>query len=142
MSYRIIDIEDIQNNTEIGLGVSVSSLSPNYLSKDQTQENLKNLLLTKIGERYLQPKYGTDLLYAIFEPSTSDIKQLIVNLITEPVNFWLPYIDIQEIDVVTAEDDPNLDYTIRISITYSITEFETNTVIIAAEGDQLEFFAE
>lgn len=130
MAYRIIDITDEQFNPEIGLGISLDFLQPNFISRKQIIENLKNLLLTKKGERLLQPTFGTDLLYALFDPSTISLKEIIDDLIRPPVSFWLPYIDIQQINITTAEDDPNLDSQIRISIEFSVTDIETNTIII------------
>lgn len=130
MAYRVIDITDEQFNPEIGLGISLDLLQPIFFSKEQATENLKNLLLTKKGERLLQPTFGTDLLYALFDPNTNSLKQIIDDLIRPPVSYWLPYIDIQQINITTAEDDPNLDSQIRISIEFSISEIETNTILI------------
>ena len=106
---------------------------------DQALENLKTLLLTRVGERYGNPEYGTFLLNAIFEPNVAEIKDDIKDLIVPKISNFLPYIDIQDINIVTAEDDPTLNYNIQITITFSVAELDTRSLTItAAENGMLE----
>jgi phage baseplate assembly protein W len=112
MGYRLQNVNDVTQQNEVGLGVSFSAntslFAPIYTTTTQTRENLKTLLLTRIGERIMQPTYGTDLITILFEPNLSSLKSEIQTLIQEPINYWLPYINIESIDVVTNEDDPKL----------------------------------
>jgi phage baseplate assembly protein W len=135
MAYNIVSINEINANqpNDIGLGISYGStndtiFSPIYASADQTKENLKTLLLTRIGERYMQPTYGTNLLNVIFEPNLSSLKSEIRILISEPIHHWLPYITLDSIDILTNEDDPTLIYDVKITINYSINEFNPDTI--------------
>ncbi len=133
--------ENITNNltTDTGIGVSLSNLdtifSTVYTPQQQAHENLKTLLLTRIGERYMQPEYGTRLLEIVFQPNTYELKPEIEDILVEPINFWLPYILIDSIDITTAEDNPNLPYQTQISILYSIQNFGENTITIFANND-------
>ncbi len=133
--------ENITNDlsADTGLGVSLSNLdsvfSTVYTPQQQVHENLKTLLLTRIGERYMQPTYGTRLLEIIFQPNTYELKPEIEDILVESINFWLPYILIDSIDITTAEDDPNLPYQIRVSILYSVQNFEEKTITIFANND-------
>ena len=133
--------ENITNNlsSDTGIGVSLSNLdtifSTVYTPQQQVHENLKTLLLTRIGERYMQPDYGTRLLEIIFQPNTYKLKPEIEDIVVESINFWLPYILIDSIDITTAEDDPNLPYQIRVSILYSVQNFEEKTITIFANND-------
>jgi len=133
--------ENITNNlsSDTGIGVSLSNLdsvfSTVYTPQQQVHENLKTLLLTRIGERYMQPTYGTRLLEIIFQPNTYELKPEIEDILVESINFWLPYILIDSIDITTAEDDPNLPYQIRVSILYSVQYFEAKTITIFANND-------
>jgi phage baseplate assembly protein W len=106
-----------------------------YSIQKQTRENLKTLLLTRVGERYMQPNYGTNLLSIVFQPNTNELKPEIQDIIQDPVTYWLPYITIENIDIVTAEDDPTLPHQIKISIQYSIQNFDTETITIFANND-------
>lgn len=112
------------DNPDIALGVSISFDRPGVFdsirdSDNQALNNLKNLLLTRIGERYNSPTYGTNLLNIIFEPNNEDRKQDVIDAITAPVSQWLPYITLIDINVLTADDDPNLNHQITITITFS-----------------------
>jgi phage baseplate assembly protein W len=135
MGYQIISVTNNGVDTKV-LGISYKSAAgvfkPIYTSTEQALENLKTLLLTRIGERYGAPEYGTFLLNAIFEPNIMEIKDDIKDFIVPQVSQFLPYIDIQDIDVVTAEDDPTLNHTIQITITFSVFNFGTKSLTIAA----------
>jgi phage baseplate assembly protein W len=142
MGYRIAEANDITQTNDVGLGVSLSTgnqlFSPIYETRDQVRENLKTLMLTKIGERYQKPEYGTNLLYVIFEPNLADLKAEITNLIRTPINYWLPDLIIQSIDIVTAEDDPTLTYNIRVTITYSADNYNTDTLTLTADNSSVK----
>ena len=135
MGFQVV--RDIETNSfeGIALGISYETMRPIFVSIDQTLENLKNLLLTRKGERFYQPLFGSDLLEILFEPNVSELKQEIQEIITEPINFWLPYVNIESIDIVTAEDDPTLNHVMKISINISINDFETETITFTVDDN-------
>ena len=129
MPYQVI--EPLINPADItSLGVALQSFTPIYLTTDQAFENLKTLLLTKKGERYHQPTFGTRLLYVLFEPNTESIKQTIDDIIKPPVSYWLPYITIENIDIITVDDNPDLYYNIQITISFSVAQYSTQTITL------------
>jgi len=75
-----------------------------FTSFDQAKSNLKNLLLTKRGERIMQPEFGTGLHSLLFEQLDGNLEQRLEETIVESVNTWLPYITIDEIDVETTDE--------------------------------------
>jgi phage baseplate assembly protein W len=127
MAYQVLSVNqsDTTENRALGVQLPFNGLfgifSSTYTTVDQAISNLKNLLLTTKGERPLQPNFGTNLVRLLFEPNTNAIKQNINDVITQPVNFWLPYINIDSIDVVTPLDDPSVEYHLMITITYSVS---------------------
>lgn len=123
-------VEPIRENALQGraLGVSTISFRPIYLSLDQAKENVKNLLLTRKGERIMQPNLGSDLMRVLFEPNISELKDVIQEVITEPITFWLPYIDIDNIDIETSDENPSFPHHIKIVLTFSLNEIETQTI--------------
>jgi len=135
MGFQVV--RDIETNSleGIALGISYETMRPIFVSIDQTLENLKNLLLTRKGERFYQPFFGSDLLEILFEPNISELKQEIQEIITQPINFWLPYVNIESIDIVTAEDDPTLNHVMKISINVSINDFETETITFTVDDN-------
>ena len=70
-----------------------------FTSYDQAKSNLKNLLLTKKGERVMQPEFGTGLHSLLFEQADDMLEQKLEQVITDSVSFWLPYITIETIDI-------------------------------------------
>jgi phage baseplate assembly protein W len=134
MGYQIVSPPG--NNTQpIGLGISYvpfngGPFTPIITTKEQAFANLKNLLLTRVGERYGYPSYGTFLLNALFEPNVVELKEDIIDLISPKISQFLPGIDVRSIEVKTAEDDPNLLYYVQVSITFSINQLDESTMNI------------
>jgi phage baseplate assembly protein W len=127
MSYVIIPSNVANTNTQTPFGISLSNSAPGtfqtlYAYEEQARNNLKNLLLTYPGERTGDwIHFGCNLKEIIFEPNIDEIKPDIVDLIQSAVSTWLPYINIQNIDIKTAEDDPSLIYLITISIQFTVS---------------------
>jgi phage baseplate assembly protein W len=135
LAYKIISPREVSSNTNTnGLGISLVSgdqlFQTNYISIDQAYENLKNLLLTRLGERILQPNFGTRLFNILFQPNVFQLKDDIQTTISEAVSFWLPYVNLDVINVVTNEDNPDLVHYAEITITFSINGFETATITL------------
>jgi len=140
MAYRIQTIEDVTTKSEIGLGVDLSFGNPGifktlFTSNDQAKANIRNLLLTRKGERYNQINFGTNLLSLVFLPSNNEIKDLISAEIGEALNFWLPYIVVQNLEILNVDDDPSLQNTIKIQLTYTVDGFSTDSITILAKED-------
>jgi phage baseplate assembly protein W len=137
VGYKIISVNINDENRSDALGISYSSnngiFTSIYTTDQQAFEQLKTLLLTRVGERYGYPQYGTHLLNIIFQPITEEMKSDIQDLIVEPVSRFLPYINIDNIKITTRNDDPNmLENTATVSISYSINLLEDRTLLLAA----------
>jgi hypothetical protein len=140
MAYRIQTIEDVTTKSEIGLGVDLSFGNPGifktlFTSNDQAKANIRNLLLTRKGERYNQLNFGTNLLSLVFLPSNDEIKELISAEISAALNFWLPYIVVQNLEILNVDDDPTLLNTTKIQLTYTVDGFSTDTITVIAKED-------
>ena len=138
MAYRIQTVDDITTKSEIGLGVDLSFGNAGifktlFTSNDQAKANIRNLLLTRKGERYNQINFGTDLLNIVFQPSNDEIKEVISAEIGEALNFWLPYIVVQNLEILNVDDDPSLIHTIKIQLTYTVDGFSTDVITIIAK---------
>ena len=90
-----------------------------FSSFEQAKSNLKNLLLTSKGERIFQPNFGTGLKSLLFEQNTEQLAENIQEVITSSVAFWLPYINIDEIDVKMT-DEMNHNNTAEVSLKFSV----------------------
>jgi len=90
-----------------------------FSSFEQAKTNLKNLLLTKQGERVMQPNFGTGLHSLLFEQMTDDFENKLTETITKSVGYWLPYINIEEVDIKMTDEmkdmhraDMNIKFTV------------------------------
>lgn len=117
----------VENDYKVlGIGINQSSnsngiFSVNYTTISQAKQNLKNLILTRKGERIMQPEFGCDIYKILFEPIITDesFENKISNTITEAVNSWLPYIKIDRINYFF--DDVEIDkHTINIELLFSL----------------------
>ena len=121
------NVTDIKENDYKVLGVSINETSDsngafavNFTSINQAKSNLQNLILTKKGERLMQPEFGCDIWKIIFEPIIEgDIESKIENSILDAVNAWLPYLNIDTI--LFDYDDNDIDTNkIQLEIQFSL----------------------
>jgi len=114
---------DLNPNTYIGLSFPIRQDKYNDFamtknSLEQAKHNLKNLLLTHVGERVGQPEFGSKLRALCFEQITDELPVKIEEEVKEAVSIWLPYVNIQEVNTLTQEGDANK---IFVEIKYSTT---------------------
>ena len=116
-----VKVADLAENDYkvLGIGINKSSnsngvFSTNYTTLTQAKDNLKNLILTKKGERLMNPEFGCDVWLVLFEQMDGDtIESKIETSIVNAVDTWLPYISLTSI--VFDYDDNDID-TNRISL--------------------------
>ena len=105
-----------------GKGVFLSS----YTTEEQSISNLKNLILTQKGERIFQPNFGTDIQRSLFENNTQELEIGLEESLTEDIEFWLPYIIIDNLDIIRRVDE----YTFYIKLSFRVSERGANQEII------------
>lgn len=139
MGYEVINPITIPSNPNGIYGVDFQFNSSGVFKKipivvNQIRANLKNLLLTQLGERYYLPEFGCNLLQALFEPNTDELKPFIQQTIFEAVQKWMPYIGVN-VEITTASDDPNLTDSIKVVVTGFVDEIALDPIVIfSAEG--------
>ena len=125
--YNPIDFEkDVAVGVKLPFGKPNGLFAQSYTTEEQATSNLKNLLLTRKGERPFQPDYGSDVYSLLFENIDIDLDERISETLSEDIKFWLPYIVIDNIDVKT-EPDRNF---VKIELSFRITEQGANQQII------------
>ena len=87
---------------------------------EAVKNNIKLLLQTQRGERLMQPNLGINLRKYLFEQLTSDTKSAIENEISDTFSFWLPFVNINDLQVNISEGDTN--NTINIFISFNINK--------------------
>lgn len=107
---------------------------PTYDLFEAAKTNLRNLLLTRKGERILQPDFGTGLHELLFEPMDGEFENEIQKVIIESVAYWLPYITVEEIDIEMSPEmkDKN---TANMRLTFRVANtIDTNEVTFTVQG--------
>ena len=120
-----VNVTDLTDNNYKVLGIGINRRSDsngifavNYTTLAQAKDNLINLILTKKGERLMQPDFGCDVWKVLFEPLV-DIEMVLENSITSAVSIWLPYLNINEI-VFDYDDNDTDNNRIALDIKFSL----------------------
>ena len=90
---------------------------------DSVKNNIKLLLSTEKGERLMQPNLGLGLRRRLFEQITQETIADIKNDIQTAFSFWLPFVEIKQLDVVTQDNENNINAnSIIVKILFNITK--------------------
>jgi phage baseplate assembly protein W len=122
-----VNVQDLSENDYKSLGISINKTSDsnglfdvNYTTLSQVKYNLINLILTRKGERVMQPTFGCDVWRILFEPIVEgQIDSEIERTIVEAVSTWLPYINIDRILFDYDENDID-NHRINLELQFSL----------------------
>ncbi len=126
---------DLKKNKAIGVQLPLGGdplFKLSYTTEEQAISNLKNLLLTRKGERPFQPLFGSDIYSLLFEQISENINTELENSLRDDIKFWLPYIIVDDIIVDSKEDLNRIDISLRVRV----TENGANTQITIFVTDQ------
>ena len=99
------NIKDTDSFKDYAIGITLpiqitnTAFAQSFTTTEQVSSNIKNLLLTKKGERILQPEFGSGLQELLFDFNNDELPTRIEDTITEALEQWLPYVTIDSIDV-------------------------------------------
>jgi phage baseplate assembly protein W len=85
--------------------------------EEQVKNSLDILFATSIGERIMQPDYGSELDHFIFENMSKGVITYMQARIIDAILFCEPRIIVDEVEVEQSGDDPG---SIEIRIRYTI----------------------
>ena len=110
---------NLDPDTSIGFSFPLGFVGDRFFNRtktieEQAEHNLRNLLLTNLGERVNQPEFGSRLLEVVFEFKDDSLIEEVIN---EAVEKWLPYITINEVITVVDATNPNR---LNVSIDFSV----------------------
>ena len=129
MGYVVVPATQTDSTSSVLYGVDIDFQQADIFYSTTTIQReasaqFKNLLLTFPGERYMDPQFGCNLKKIIFQPNVNTIKEQISDVIKPAVSLYCPFINIERIDVITAEDDPSMNNDVSISILFTVNESE------------------
>ena len=118
---------DLDEDVYIGFKLPLDHNRDGFFSRtktsvEQSKYNIRNLLLTKKGERLGNPNFGSDLINVLFEQEgTAEDK--IEESIRSSVSEFLPFVNIVKLDINFSDNDKNL---VGIELHFSLNTDSTN----------------
>ena len=132
-------IEDRDSRVSVGLdfpigrqaGDQMGYFATTKTTMDAVKNDVRLLLMTQRGERLFQPFLGMNIRRFLFEQITDDTAIQIENDIVDTFQTWLPFVELQNIEVDLGDQDRN---TIKINVTFNIrnapTELQSVGVVL------------
>lgn len=122
------------SRTDSGIGIMLPMgkseegllFKQSFTTMQAAKSNVKNLILTMRGERVMHPTLGTSLWSLIMEPMDNDnAVESIKQTIRENVRIWLPYLNIDSLDVLLLPDDNKVNIQMELSLKNDPTTRDT-----------------
>ena len=123
LGSKIVKDTETYNDYAIGITLPIQNgntfFNQSFQTKDQVKSNIKNLLLTKKGERVLQPEFGSGLQELLFDFNDVNLETRIEETINQSLEMWLPYVTVDSIDIEQTDElkDRNR---VNVSITFAV----------------------
>ena len=103
---------------------------------DAVKTNIRLLLQTNQGERLFQPNLGMNLKQLLFEQMTEDLTIQIENNIVDVFQRWLPFVDLNNIEVNRRDDINQVTINIEFNINRTPNSLESVQVTFDGVGDE------
>jgi len=121
----LINPIDLEPDVAIGINLPMdasngAALQSTFYTKDQIKANIRSLFSTMIGERVMQPTFGTYLFNLLFEQVNTDLKEKqIRNEVDRAIQQWIPEVIVNEVSFPEVIDERK----ILIKLKYSIPQY-------------------
>lgn len=128
---------DLKPNKAIGVQLPLGGdplFKLSYTTEEQAISNLKNLILTRKGERPFQPQFGSDVYSLLFEQISSTLSSDLEDSLRADIKFWLPYIIIDDVSVITLEDNNRVEISLRVRVTENGANTQI-TILVTEQGN-------
>lgn len=109
--------EDYALGLKIPIQITNVAFAQNFTELEQLKSNIKNLLLTKRGERVMNPDFGAGVETLLFEQLDEDFEEKIQDIITTSVEQYIPNVSIDEINVDLSNENRDRN-TVNISLKF------------------------
>jgi phage baseplate assembly protein W len=128
-------IEDNDTKVKIGIDLPIrrSSDVDGFFATTSTtieavKNNIRNLLQTNEGERFMQPNLGLNLRAILFEHINDENLIGVQDSILDKMNFWLPFVEVRDIQVLSRDNTTDIGANeIRVKILFNIKQ-DPNTL--------------
>ena len=118
-------VQDTKKFDDFAIGITLpiqignTAFNQSFKTAEQASSNIKNLLLTKKGERIMQPNFGSGLQELLFDFNDDALAGKIEDTVTSALESWLPYISVDQIDIGATDLDKDTN-TVNVSIKFRV----------------------
>ncbi len=134
--------QDLDPDVTIGLELPLKHINevgffkPTKTLLEQTKTNIKNLLLTRKGERVGNPEFGCDIHNFIFDQVTGDFQNKVEESIMEAITDYLPNVIVENVEAAAEVQQGQNIYIVNLSFSVENdpTKSEELTIEIESEG--------
>jgi phage baseplate assembly protein W len=118
-------VQDTKKFDDFAIGITLpiqignTAFNQSFKTAEQASSNIKNLLLTKKGERIMQPNFGSGLQELLFDFNDDTLSEKIEDTITLALENWLPYISVDQIDIEASDFDKDRNL-VNVSIKFRV----------------------
>lgn len=99
---------------------------------ENTQQNLKNVILTCPGERIMMPDFGVGLRNYLFRNATSRTESELGSRIRTQVGRYLPFVEISDLFI-----DTGVANVLSLRLTYSVSGLTTEEELFLSVASNL-----
>jgi phage baseplate assembly protein W len=98
-------VKDLESFNDYAIGITLPlqignvAFNQSFTTLEQVRTNIKSLLLTKRGERVMQPNLGSGLDELVFDLNDDNLASDVEENIISTLQQWLPYVTVDEINI-------------------------------------------
>jgi len=89
---------------------------------DSVREVIRNILLTRPGERLMRPQFGAGILDFVHQPNTETTRTLLAQVIRKAIDQWETRIKVETVQVLPDRSDASV---VQIVIRYHLRHTRT-----------------
>lgn len=82
---------------------------------DKLKENIKQILLTVIGERVMRRDYGGGMRELVHDPNNDALRSIVRHQVAKSISQWEPRVQVQEVTVTQREGELFVDILYLVS---------------------------
>ena len=125
---------DLNPDVFIGLELPLNHGKNGFFNRtkktvDQSKHNIKNLLLTKKGERLGNPLFGSDLYRVVFEQEGDELENKVEEAVRSSIAEWMPFIMVETVETNFSTNNRNaINVTIKFALSTDAADLEQLTI--------------
>jgi phage baseplate assembly protein W len=103
-------VKDLESFNDYAIGITLPlqignvAFNQSFTTLEQVRTNIKSLLLTRRGERVMQPNLGSGMDELVFDLNDDNLASDVEDTIIGTLQQWLPYVTVEEIDIEQTDE--------------------------------------